>query len=374
MPKVMVLAGTTDGLFVFESDAKRAKWRRRGPYLKGLSVNHFAWDRKTKTAYAATFSDGLFASKNQGRSWTPISDGLPIRKVWSVAVNPKDPDELWAGTHFSYLFHSTDRGHTWTLHPGYLAAPGKEQRYGDWGFGTTGNALHGIHIDPKDPDRMIIVSSTNHGAVRSEDGGQSWEFARRGVFESCPVAGQTDHMRPTSEEERTKAAAEHLEQVHACTHRIGISPADSKVVYRQQHCGVYRSDDFGGSWQDISNGLPDRHGFPLAVHPREVNTAFVVPAYQGKGCKRHNSCIMGALEVYRTRSGGRGWEKLAQGLPKKVHCVVLRHGMDTDSLKPAGVYFATTTGEVYGSNTEGDSWTVLGKGLPRVQGVAAAVV
>src|SRR2546422_11460780 len=123
MPKVMVLAGTTDGLFVFESDAKRAKWKRRGPYLKGLSVNHFAWDRKTKTAYAATFSDGLFASKNQGRSWTPISDGLPIRKVWSVAVNPKDPDELWAGTHFSYLFHRTDRGHTWPLHPGYLTTP-----------------------------------------------------------------------------------------------------------------------------------------------------------------------------------------------------------------------------------------------------------
>ena len=140
-------------------------------------------------------------------------------------------------------------------------------------------------------------------------------------------------------------------------------------------CSSDLSDDFGGSWRDISSGLPDRHGFPLAVHPREVNTAFVVPAYQGKGCKKHNSCIMGALEVYRTRSGGRrGWEKLAQGLPKKVHCVVLRHGMDADSLKPAGVYFATTTGEVYGSNTEGDSWTVLGKGLPRVQGVVAAVV
>ncbi len=50
-----------------------------------------------------------------------------------------------------------------------------------------------------------------------------------------------------------------------------------------------------------------------------------------------------------------------------------RHGMDADSLRPAGVYFATTTGELYGSNTEGDSWMLMGKGLPRVQGVTAAV-
>ena len=53
--------------------------------------------------------------------------------------------------------------------------------------------------------------------------------------------------------------------------------------------------------------------------------------------------------------------------------MVLRHGMDADSLRPAGVYFATTTGELYGSNTEGDAWMLLGKGLPRVQGVTVAV-
>lgn len=374
MPKVMVFAGTTDGLFVFDSDAKRRKWKRRGPYLKGLSVNHFAWDPKTKTLYATTSTEGVLASRTLGRSWTPLNDGLPIRRVWTVAVNPKNSNELWAGTHYSYLFHSKDRGRHWTLHAGYLNAPGKEHRWGDWAFGTIGNSLHGIHLDPEDPKHMLVVSSTNHGAVRTEDGGQTWEYARKGVFESCPEAGRSELNRPMSEDERMKASKEHLEQVHSCTHRIGISPADTNVLYRQQHCGVYRSDDFGASWQDISVGLPDRHGFPLAVHPRDVNMAFVVPAYQGKGCKKHNSCIMGPLEVYRTRTGGRRWEKLTDGLPRKVHCVVLRHGMDTDSLRPAGVYFATTTGELYGSNTEGDAWMVMGKGLPRVQGVVATVL
>ena len=375
MPRVMVLAGTTDGLVVLESDGKRSRWRTRGPYLEGISVNHTAWSPRHKTLYATTSTEGVLRSMNGGRTWTPINDGLPIRKVWTLSVNPKHPNELWAGTHFSYLFRSPDRGRSWQLAGGYLNAPGKEQRWGDWGFGTIGNSLHGIHFDAQDPKRMIIVSSTDHGAVRTEDGGETWEYAREGVIESCPVAESSSPPSdtPEPEEERRKRIDAHLAQVHACTHRIGVSPAATNVVYRQQHCGVYRSDDFGKTWTDISAGLPDRHGFPLAVHAREKETVFVIPAYQGK-CKRHNSCIQGALDVYRSRTGGHHWEKLSQGLPRKVHTVVLRHGMDADSLMPAGVYFGTTAGELYGSADEGDSWTRLAKGLPRIQGVVTVVV
>jgi len=369
MPKVTVIAGTTDGVYVTESDARRRRWRRRGPYLRGLSVNHFGWDAKTKTLYAATFDDGVLASRTLGRTWTPLNKELPIRKVWTVAVNPKDPDELWAGAHFSYLFHSTDRGLTWAVTNGYLSAPGKEHRYGDWGSGTGGNALHGIHIDPKQPKRLYVVSSTDHGAVRSDDGGETWAYIRRGVYESCPIAGNSEYGKPQS----AKGAEQHLSTVHTCTHRLGVVSTDPRVLYRQQHCGVYRSDDHGDTWQDISEGLPDRHGFPLAVHPRDVNTLYVVPAYQGKKCKKHNSCILGPLEVYRSRAGGRRWEALRDGLPDDVHCVVLRHGMGTDTLKPLGVYFGTTTGEVYGSADEGDSWRLLASGLPRIQGVLAVV-
>jgi len=46
--------------------------------------------------------------------------------------------------------------------------------------------------------------------------------------------------------------------------------------------------------------------------------------------------------------------------------------MDVDSLKPGGLYFGTTAGEIYGSADEGDSWTRLAKGLPRVQALAEA--
>ena len=277
MPKVMVFAGTTDGLYVAESDGKRARWRRRGPYLRGTGVNHFAWDAKTKTLYAATHDDGVYASKTLGRTWTPLNTGLAIRKVWTVAVNPKDPDDLWAGTHFSYLFRSTDRGRTWSVVAGYLEAPGKETRYGDWGFGTVGNCLHGIHIDPRQPKRMYVVSSIDHGAVRTEDGGQTWTMIRRGIYESCPLVAESELGKPN----RPKNPESHLSTVHTCNHRLGIAAGDPAVLYRQMHCGVYRSDNHGETWQDVSAGLPDRHGFPLAVHPKDKNTVYVVPAYQG---------------------------------------------------------------------------------------------
>lgn len=371
MPKVIVLAGTTNGMYVFESDARRAKWKKRGPYLKGVSVTNFAYEAKSKTLYTATLDHGVLTSKTLGRSWTELNDGLPIRKVWSVAVNPKNSSELWAGTHFSYLFRSKDRGKTWSLADGYLKAPGKEVRWGDWAMGTIGNSLHGIHFNPLDPNRMIVVSSTNHGAVRTTDGGKTWEYARTGVFESCPASDRSSLSKPP--DERATSIQEHLGSVHACTHRIGIVPSAPNVVYRQQHCGVYRSDDFGATWRDISAGLPDRHGFPLAVHPKEPQTAFVVPAYQGK-CEKHNSCIIGALDVYRTRNGGRSWEQLSDGLPRDVHCVVLRHGMDIDRLQTPGVYVGTTTGEIYASPDAGDTWMALAAKLPRVQGITAAVV
>lgn len=369
MPRVMVFAGTTDGLFVLESDGRRSRWRQRGPFLRGHSVNHFGWDTKSQTLYAATLDEGVLASRTFGRSWQPLNDGLSIRKVWTVAVNPKDSDELWAGTHFSYLFRSTNRGHTWSVVPGYVKAPGKEGRYGDWGWGTIGNCLHTILMDPKKPKRIYAVSSSDaggNGALRSDDGGETWQPIRKGTFESCPEVTEAGH-RPGA------SSSEHLANEHTCTHRLAFAPVDPQVLYRQMHCGVYRSSDYGASWMDISKGLANRHGFPLAVHPRETDTLFVVSAFQGK-CKKHNSCIQGTLQVHRSRTSGHQWEVLHDGLPDNVHCVVLRHGMDVDRLRPAGVYLGTTTGQIYGSANEGDSWARLASQLPRVQGIVTAVV
>jgi hypothetical protein len=79
--------------------------------------------------------------------------------------------------------------------------------------------------------------------------------------------------------------------------------------------------------------------------------------------------------VYRTRDAGTTWKPLARGLPqKRAFETVLRDAMGTDRLKPAGVYFGTRSGKLFGSRDDGASWSCLADGLPPIVCVRASVV
>ena len=61
--------------------------------------------------------------------------------------------------------------------------------------------------------------------------------------------------------------------------------------------------------------------------------------------------------VYRSRTGGNDWEPLTNGLPQSdCYVNVLRDAMTVDTLDPCGIYFGTTGGQVYVSNSGGDRW------------------
>mgnify|MGYP003350625474 FL=1 len=82
--------------------------------------------------------------------------------------------------------------------------------------------------------------------------------------------------------------------------------------------------------------------------------------------------IGGALSVARSRDGGKTWKFLKRGLPQKdAHVTVLREAMTSDSHSPAGVYFGTQGGTVYGTNDAGDSWYTVAENLPSVYSVSA---
>jgi photosystem II stability/assembly factor-like uncharacterized protein len=347
--KSIVFVGTTEGGFSFEKG--KTSWKKRGPFLKKESVSHYAYDKKSRTLYAATLTDGVHLSKDMGKTWKPINNGLAIRKIWTVAVSSHDSNLLFAGSHYSHLFKSENKGKSWEDVESLYKVDGRKDWGIDWTFGTIGNCIHTVLVDPVDPNRIYFVSSLG-GPFRSDDGGTKWERIRNGLLDFCTL---TDDKR-------------HIEEVHTCTHRLAFAPSNSDVIYQQNHCGVYRTDSNGDYWTDISTGLPDRHGFPIAVLAKKnEESIFVTPAYQGK-CDRHNSCILGDLEAYRSTDGGRNWEKRSNGLPQKVHTCVLRHGMSSNS---SGVFFGTTTGEVYGTLNDGDSWDTIAKSLPRIQGVVA---
>jgi hypothetical protein len=89
--QVAVGVGTTNGGYLLLSDKSRKVWKKRGPFLKGESVNRLTYSHKGKKLYAATLTDGVFVSGDFGKTWKPINRGLHVRKVWTVAVDPKNP-------------------------------------------------------------------------------------------------------------------------------------------------------------------------------------------------------------------------------------------------------------------------------------------
>jgi hypothetical protein len=156
-----------------------------------------------------------------------------------------------------------------------------------------------------------------------------------------------------------------------CVHKVVSHPARPDRLFLQNHWGLYRSDDWAESWQDIANGVPSDFGFAMAMHPSDPDTVYIVPLESDEF-----RCVPEAkLRVYRTRDAGASWHPLADGLPQEgAYETVLRDALDTDSADPAGVYFGTRSGKVYGSADDGDSWTLVHEGLPPVVCVKSAVV
>ena len=114
-------------------------------------------------------------------------------------------------------------------------------------------------------------------------------------------------------------------------------------------------------------------GFPLALHPRDPRTLWVFPMDGGTVWPR--TPIGGKPAVYRSRDAGARWERLDRGLPAaQAWFTVKRQALAADALDPAGVYFGTTGGEVWGSFDEGDLWHCLVRHLPHIYSIETAVV
>ena len=64
-------------------------------------------------------------------------------------------------------------------------------------------------------------------------------------------------------------------------HKVTRHPSRPERLFLQNHGGVYRSDDEGGSWTSIADGLPADFGFPIVVHPHEPDTVYVFPINGG---------------------------------------------------------------------------------------------
>ena len=357
MTRVILLVGTRKGCFLIESDANRAEWRLRGPFCEGWPVYHVVYEPVSGTICAAAASEwhgaGIWRSSDLGETWSFSSaglvhegDGLRVSKVSGLAASH---GRLHAGADSAGLFESRDAGETWSLLSTLDGQPGRED-WNDPAKQPPGHlGLPGLLPHPDDPERMWVVVQ-GYGAFESEDGGASWTPRNRGLRAPMPVADDAE--------------------VGFCVHKLVISP-DRGRLYQQNHCGMYRSDDGGRSWVEISEGLPVDFGFGAAAHPHDRDSFYVIPLDPG-----HARCMPeGRAAVWRTRDGGGSWKRLERGLPQHdAFLGVLREGMAIDAFDEPGVYFGTSTGQVFASADEGESWSEIASYLPAVASVEVAVV
>lgn len=356
---VYLLAGTHKGAFIFKSDLARKKWHLLGPFFRGTDVNHLIFDTRTEPALYACVNSSWWGpsvqiSKDFGATWEKPETAVrfeegsdqSVKKIWHVAPGREsEPGVLYAGVDPAALFKTEDSGQNWAEVEALTTHPTRDQ----WGPGAGGMMVHSICLHPTDSNCMHVgISAAGH--FYTSDGGDTWEPRNKDVL--------ADFM------------PEKFPEVGQCVHHMQLHPAKPQVLYQQNHCGVYRSDDAGKNWVDISEGLPARFGFPLQIHPHDPDTIFVTPE-EGPDFR----CpVDGDFAVYRSKNRGASWEKLKTGLPAgKAFFHIYRQAMCADTADEAGIYFGTSTGQIFYSLNGGDSWAALATYLPPVFSLESAV-
>ena len=262
--RVLVLVGTRKGAFILEGDARRKSWELRGPFCEHWPMNHVVGDAETGTIYGGGgnewFGPAVWKSTDLGKSWTHSSEGLayeageePIKAVWSLA--PSATAASMPACSRPACSAATIGGETWQhveglqKHPSRPAMEARRRR--------ARSCIRWCRI----PTTRIRSGSASRaaGVFHTADGGETWEPRNRGT--------RADFLPED----------QNYPEFGQCVHCLVMAPGMPDRLYQQNHCGMYRSDDGGKSWQSIENGLPSSFGFPAAAHPRDPDTLFLLP-------------------------------------------------------------------------------------------------
>jgi photosystem II stability/assembly factor-like uncharacterized protein len=294
-------------------------------------------------------------SDDLGKTWDetehgsirfPAETGAALERVWQLQADPGRPGVVWAGCEPTSLWRSDDAGESFELVRGLWDHPHRPK----WFPGFGGAAVHTVVTDPADDSRVLVAMSTG-GVYASQDAGVSWAPTNRGI---------SAYFLPDPEPEFGQ-----------CVHKVAVDAAGPSHLYAQNHHGVYRSTDGGGTWVSIAAGLPSDFGFVILAHPRRSGVAWVVPLEADS----RRVPPAGRLRLHRTEDAGATWTECGAGLPDAAWTTVLRdaacvldRGPDTTALLALG----TRDGSLYVSTDEGSTVTQIAAHLPDILSVRAA--
>jgi photosystem II stability/assembly factor-like uncharacterized protein len=370
---LVLLVATRKGLWLLHSDAERAAWRTDGPHFLGHEIHHAVLDPRDGKSLLVAAKTGhlgptVFRSSDFGKSWQEAAAPPAFRKVpegedgpavdhvfWLTPGHPSQPGVWYGGSSPEGLFKTRDGGASWEPVAGF----NDHANYKLWTEGPGGTPdgpkLHSILVDPRDANHLYLsMSGAVGGTFESTDGGADWQPLNENVIcdfqpEKYPEIGQDPHC-------------------------VQLHPLHPDVLYQQNHCGIYRLERPGTRWERIGDNMPKEVGdigFPVQLHPRDPNTAWVFPMDGSDVWPRTSPG--GKAAVYRTRDAGKTWERQDAGLPQEqAWLTVRRQAMTGDACDPVGLYFGTTAGELWGSRNEGAQWSCIARHLPQIHAVELA--
>ena len=353
--KSELLIGTRKGLVIYRKDSE-GSWKYHQTHFLGIPVTIATKDQNSGF-YWALLEHGHWGTKlhrsADGVEWeeiespkypenAEIKEGVPAatKLLWAFAPG-NNKGEIYLGTEPGGLFASTDNGDSFELNHSLWNSPGRKEQW--FGGGRDHPAIHSILVDPDDSDHIYIAISCA-GTFETTDRGQTWTPRNKGL--------KADFL-PDPESE-----------IGQDPHLVVWCKDHRNVMWQQNHCGIYRSEDAGLNWTDISEKEgPANFGFAIAASESDPLKAWVVPGISDET----RIAVDQVLCVCRTDDGGNSWKALRNGLPQgQSFDITYRHALDVtgDTL-----CFGTTTGNLYLSNNEGEEWDTLSNNLPMIYNV-----
>ncbi|MGH9522156.1 MAG: WD40/YVTN/BNR-like repeat-containing protein [Terriglobales bacterium] len=300
------------------------RWRLLGPFRAGRITSVTGVPSEPAIYYVGTPDGGVWKTADGGRVWKPTMDSLPVSSIGAVAVAPSNPNVIYAGTGEESIgdgmYKSTDAGATWT-NIGL-----KETKY-----------IGGIVVDPKNADIVTVAasgpmtSSQDRGVYRTTDGGRTW---KRVLFlddltgaidlNATPdgrdmLVSLTRRPSPPAQQRPMPAPAGQKDsgpdsQIYRSTDggvkwaavgasglpadqrgRVGVAlAAGGKRMFIIMDPGLFRSDDGGNTWKQITND-------PRIIGSSYFSKVFVNP-------QNADEVYVAQTSMYRSRDGGVHFE------------------------------------------------------------------
>ncbi|MEJ2133050.1 MAG: glycosyl hydrolase [Gammaproteobacteria bacterium] len=355
----------------------------------GHIIHHAVRDPRNPSTIVASAVTGhlgptVFRSEDAGRTWNeavqpPAFDkagpGQNPRVVkhtfWLTPGHRDEPGVWYAGSSPQALWRSADDGATWESVRGFNDHEDYELRTEDPQAGTPdGPIMHSILIDPRDARHMYLGLSGG-GVYESHDQGESWAPLNQGM---AHVNADPNSDTGFGVAEPASIQWQEIGPQHD-PHCVQMHPANPDVLVQQNHCGIYRIERPADTWVRVGRNMPEDVGdigFVVGLHPRDTDTCWVFPM-DGTDVWPRTSPD-GKPAAYVSRDAGASWQRQDNGLPARGWFTVKRQAMSVDSCDSVGVYFGTTSGEVWGSVDEGESWQPLVQHLPEIYAVEVATV